>query len=268
MFALPAAPIRARLNPVDLDALLRSLHDATSPADVLRLVITGVYTPLLEAQGKSPRDFGPGNKLNADSWLLSAPQLDAILQAACGRATQWGVCADIVVELINLLPKGFPDDDTVVAEVPAFDYLPQQLTATVERDAAAVFTAVQHRLLALASCYGDTSRFHVDAQSSWVAMVTVLMSLNFGPHQQVAPFGELGLLVTAAGGTTYSIGFEPLARTCVAGDGCQAILGDDGRVLNPDQQITEHDHVPAYPLAAITPGVWRVRSGLHLALPA
>ncbi|MEV0453778.1 hypothetical protein [Catellatospora methionotrophica] len=268
MYALPAAPIRARLDLADLAALLGSLHDAAKPGDVLILVLNGVYTPLLQARGKTLSDFGPGNPLKPDTWLLSAPQLDVILQAACSRATQWGAAADVVVELTNLLPKGFPDDDVTVPEVPAFDYLPQQLTATVDRDAAAVFTAVQHRLQALASCYGDTSRFHVDAQSSWVAMVTLLMSVNFGPHQQVAPFGELGLLVTTAGGTTYSIGFEPLSRTCVAGHGCQAVLGDDGRVLNPYQQITEHDHVPAYPLAAITPGVWRARSDRHLALPA
>jgi hypothetical protein len=268
MYALPAAPIRARLDLADLAALLGSLHDAAKPADVLRLVLTGVYTPLLEAQGKTLRDFGPGNPLKADTWLLSAPQLDVILQASCSRATQWGAAADVVVELTNLLPTGFPDDDVAVPEVPSFDYLPRQLTATVDRDATTVFNAVQQRLQALAACYGDTSRFHVDAQSSWVAMVTLLMSVNFGPQQQVEAFGELGLLVTTAGGTTYSIGFEPLPRTCVAGRGCQAVLGDDGRVLNPHQQIGGHDHVPAYPLAAITPGVWRARSDLHRVLPA
>ncbi|MEU8001550.1 hypothetical protein AB0B66_10355 [Catellatospora sp. NPDC049111] len=267
MHALPAAPIRARLNDADITALLGSLHGADNPGDLLRRVLVGVFTPLLAAQGRSLHDFGPGNRLNADTWLLSTPQLDAILQAACSRATQWGASADVVVELVNMLPKGFLDNVTV-PEVPTVDYQPRQLVATVERDAAAVFAAVQHRLNALATCYGDTSRFHVDAQTSWVAMVTVLMSLNFGPHQSVEAFGDLGLLVTTAGGTTYSIAFEPLPRTCVAGGGCPAVLDDDGRVLNPNQQVIGHVHVPAYPTTAITPGVWRARSDLHRALPA
>ncbi|GAA1387704.1 hypothetical protein [Catellatospora chokoriensis] len=268
MHALPAAPIRARLHPHDVTTLMAQMHDATGPQDLLNIVLAGVYAPLLAAQGRSLSNLSPSDRIRPQMWLLPAPQVDVIIEAACNRAMAWGAAAGICLDLVDKLPSGFPDNEPVPAALP-LDYRPAHLQMTVDRKAADVFLAADAHLKALAACYGAGHRFHIDAQSSWVEAFSALMCLHLGPQTTVQPLGELGLRVAAAGGgVAYYVEFQPLPRACVAGDDCQAVFGDDGYIANPWQLIAGHTHVPAFPRTAVKPGVWRTRPALSWALPA
>lgn len=267
MHALPAAPIRARLHRDDLQTLMTQLHDARDPQDLLNIVVAGVYLPLLAAQGRSLLALTRHDRIDSRAWQLPAPQLDAIIAAACNRAAAWGAAANIGVALMDKLPKSFPDDEPAQASRHT-DYWPAQMLLRMDRGAAQVFLAAHAHLQSLATCYGPGHQFHLQAQSSWVAAVTLLMGVALGPDTTMSAADELSLQVKTSGGGGYHIGFEPLPRICLAGDGCQAIFADDGLVTNPSQYIAGHVHHPVYPCTAVKPGVWHTRTTVTPVMPA
>jgi hypothetical protein len=55
--------------------------------------------------------------------------------------------------------------------------------------------------------------------------------------------------------------FHGDARHCTAGDGCTAVIADDGTVHAPyPTTVAEHDHEPSFPPGVPRPGFWGVHS--------
>jgi hypothetical protein len=167
-----------------------------------------------------------------------------------------------MLDLVDRLPGSYDDPTVPVPALDIPDQRPAQLTIDVSRDAVDVIAACTAHVHALASYYGPGSDSYRTAAFSWLQAVTGLLSMGFGAATRVRRDGPLSLYVTTGSGHVYGLLWHPATRWCTAGDGCQAILCDDGTARPPGSSglVADHDHMPAYPPGAPVPGQWYAHS--------
>lgn len=255
-----SAPIRRALTIDELSAISARITAAEDSTQLLAIVVVAVYDTLLADLGLTLATLPEGQQLDPREFLIPAQQWEAITGAVTDRATTVGSHPALAMDLINLLPGTYDDPAAPVPDLP--DHRPEYLDLTLTRDAATVITAAGHHILALAAHYGPGSPQHVTAATTWLAGLAQVLSMSAGPQVRVVRDGHLSLLVRTASGYTFAVIFHGDVRRCTAGDGCTALIADDGTVHAPYPTMTvaAHDHEPSFPLEAPRPGSWSVHS--------
>lgn len=188
--------------------------------------------------------------------------MDGDQRCVTDRATAAGPQPALAISLIDLLPSTYDDPAAPVPDLTGTDHTPDGLQASLTREAVEVITAASHHIQALARHYGPASREHVTAATTWLSGLNQIISAISGPRVRVDRDGTLSLLVHTSGGYTFAVIFHGDARHCTAGDGCTALIADDGTVHapHPTTTVAEHDHEPSFGLDAPRPGSWGVHS--------
>jgi hypothetical protein len=256
------APIRRALTVDEMTAVLARIAGAEDATQLLPIVVVAVYDTLLADLGLSLNTLPEGQQLDPRKFLIPARQWEAITGTVTDRATAAASHPELAIDLINLLPGTYEDPAAPVPDLPGTGQRPDHLDISLTREAVEVITAAHHRIQALAAHYGPRSAEHVTAASTWLAGLAQVLSMSFGPQVRVVRDGNLSLLVHTLSGYTFAVVFHGDARHCIAGDGCTALIADDGTVHAPSATTTvaEHDHEPSFPLEAPRPGSWGVHS--------
>ncbi|GLL03731.1 hypothetical protein [Dactylosporangium matsuzakiense] len=256
------APVRRALTATELTAILGRIDAAASTGDLLTVAVRSVYDTLLAARGLTLATLPDGLRLDPRRYAIPTSQWHAISGAVIDRAAAWGTGPELALELGNVLPGSYDDPDAPVPDTPRTDRRPDLLRLAVSRDAVDVIAAATAHVQALAARYGPASPQHLAAGSSWLTGLSRLLSLTFGADTRVRPDGHLSLLVHTGSGFTYGLTFHGVTRRCTAGDGCAAVIADDGTASasSPTTVLADHIHQPSFPCDAPQPGVWSVHS--------
>jgi hypothetical protein len=239
--------VRRALTDPELQAILAGIINADDTATLLQHLLTSLYQALLDGTGTSLADYNDTRRLDPRTLAIPATQWQALVDAAVGRAHQWGTGNQLAMELINLMPLSYDDPAVPAPSVAPVDYRPYVHKLHVTREAVDVITACHQHIQALGDHFGWQSVFFLDAARSWLHLSGGLFAMSLGAHTRIHCDGPLSLYVATGGGLVYGIIFHPTVRTCVL-NGCGATIGDDG---NPARgQVVHGPHVPSYPLDA------------------
>jgi hypothetical protein len=246
----------------EVTAIFARIAAAEAISQLLPIVVVAVYDTLLADLDLSLETLPKGQQLDPRNFLIPAQQWEAITSAVTDRATALGSRPALAMDLINLLPGTYDDPAAPVPDLPGTDHRPEYLDVTLTREAVGVITAAGHHIQALAAYYGPGAPQHVTAANTWLAGLAQVLSMSSGPRVRVVRDGNLGLLVHTASGYTFAVIFHGEARRCTAGDGCTALIADDGtaHAPYPTTTVAEHHHEPSFPLDAPRPGSWSVHS--------
>ena len=257
-----SAPIRRPLTPGELTAILSRIDAAHAADHLLPIAVRAVYDTLLADLGLNLDSWPTGQYLDPQKFLIPARQWEAVTGAVTGRAAAWGIGAELTLDLINVLPGTYDDPDAPVPDLPRPDYRPDQLEVQLTRDAVEVIGAARHHVQALAAYYGPNSAQHLAAATSWLSCLSQALTLSFGPRVRVVRDGTLSLLMHTSSGFTFAAIFHGDARRCTAGDGCTALIADDGTAHAPftTAVVADHQHRPSFALDAPRPGTWSLHS--------
>jgi hypothetical protein len=167
-----------------------------------------------------------------------------------------------MLELADRLPSSYDDPQVAAPLLDIPDLRPATHTVEITRDACDVITACTRHVEALARQYGHGSDVYCTAATSWLTALSRLLSMNLGAATRVGRDGPLSLIVTTGSGHVYGLLWHAATRWCTAGDGCTAIIGDDGtpHPSGKTGRVAGHQHQPAYPAGAPTPGQWVTHS--------
>jgi len=255
-------PIHRALSTEELTTIIERITGAEDINKLLPIVVVTVYDTLLADLGLTLGTLPQGQKLDPRNFLIPARQWEAISGAVTDRATELGSLPELAADLINLLPGTYEDPAAPVPDLPHTDQRPDHLDVSFTRDAVEVITAAHHHIQALAAHYGPSSREHLTAATTWLARLALIHSMTFGPRVWVTRHGKLSLMVTSSSGYTFAITFHGDTRRCTAGDGCTALIADNGTVHAPyaTAMVAEHAHQPSFPLDAPRPGSWSLHS--------
>lgn len=256
------APIRRALTIDEMTVILARITAVEDLTQLLPIVVVAVYDTLLADLGLSLNALPKGQQLDPRKFLIPAQQWEAISTAVTHRATVAGGRAAPAMSLVDLLPSTYDDPAAPVPDLAGTDHRPDGLEVSLTRDAVEVITAAGHHIQALARHYGPGSREHVTAATTWLSALNQVISMSCRPRVRVVRDGTLSLLVHTSGGSTFAVIFHGDARHCTAGDGCTALIADDGTVHAPypTTTVADHDHEPSFPLDAPRPGSWGVHS--------
>jgi hypothetical protein len=257
-----SAPIRRALTVDELTAIIARITAAKDITQLLPIVVVAVYDTLLADLGLSLNALPKGQQLDPRKFLIPAQQWTAISTAVTNRTTFASGGPAPAMSLVDLLPSTYDDPTAPVPELAGTDHSPDGLEVSLTREAVGVITAAGHHIQALARHYGLGSREHVTAATTWLSGLNQIISMTSGPRVRVVRDGTLSLLVHTSGGYTFAVIFHGDARHCTAGDGCTALIADDGTVHAPypTTTVADHDHEPSFPLDAPRPGSWGVHS--------
>lgn len=262
MTLLPlSAPVRRALTATELTDIIDRIDAATSTSDLLATVIRSVYDTLLADLGLSVSTLPTGQKINPSQFQIPDSQWLAITTAVTSRAAAWGTGPELAMELIGVLPSTYNEPTAPVPDMPPMDRRPDLLELHVTRDAVDVIAASTAHVQAIADFYGTASEYYQRASSTWLAALSRLLSMSLGADTRVRRDGSLNLLVCTSSGFTYGLIFHPDIRQCVAGDGCNATIADDGTAYGRSaRSVVEHAHRPSFPVHAPQPGSWSLHS--------
>jgi hypothetical protein len=258
-----SAPIRRALSIDEMTAIIARITSAEDLTQLLPIVVVAVYDTLLADLGLSLNSLPKGQQVDPRKLLIPAQQWTAISTAVTDRAVSAGGQPALAMNLVDLLPSTYDDPAAPVPDLTGTDHGPDGLDVSLTREAVGVITAAGHHIQALARHYGRGSREHVTAATTWLSGLAQVISMSSGPRVRVVRDGTLSLLVhTSSGGYTFAVIFHGDARHCIAGDGCTALIADDGTVHAPyaTTTVAEHDHEPSFPLDGPRPGSWGVHS--------
>jgi hypothetical protein len=255
---------RRAFTDAEISSILHRIDAADSTAGLLTDTIRAVYDTLLSGSGLSMDTLPGGGKLDPALFAIPTAQWQAIVTAVTSRAAAWGTAPELALELINRLPASY-DDPTVVAPAAVGalpDRRPTMLELHLTRDACDVIAAATHHIDVLTRFYGWHSHQATRAASSWTAALSRLLSLSFGATTNVRRDGDLSLHISTGSGYVYGIIFHADTRRCLAGDGCTAIIADDGttRPQSSASVVAAHEHQPSFPLDGPHPGSWSLHS--------
>jgi hypothetical protein len=256
------APIRRALSLDELTGIIGRVDAAEASAQLLPVVVRAVYDTLLADLGLSLDTLPEGQQLDPRKFLIPARQWEAITGAVTDRAAAWGTGAQLAMDLINVLPGSYDDPGAPVPALPRTDQRSAHLEVQLTRDAVEVIAAAGHHIQALAAHYGPHSPPHVAAATSWLSCLSQLLTMSFGPGIRVMRDGALSLLIHTSSGFTFAVIFHGDTRRCTGGDGCAAVIADDGTAYAPFDTavVAEHDHRPSFGLDAPRPGSWSLHS--------
>jgi hypothetical protein len=255
-------PLRRAFTTTELTAIIDRIDAADSTGDLLAAAISGVYDTLLADTGLTLTTLPDDRRIDPRQFQIPASQWEAICGAVTDRAAAWGTGPDIALELANVMPGSYNDPAAPTPDRPRTDRRPDLLHLMVSRDAVDVIAAATHHIQALAAHFGPASEEHQTAAGSWLAALAQLLSLGYGGDTHVHRDDTLSLLVTTSSGFTYGLIFHGATRRCIAGDGCTAVIGDDGTLSRSwsSAVVAEHIHRPSFPLDAPRPGSWSLHS--------
>jgi hypothetical protein len=256
------APIRRALTIDEMTVILARITAVEDLTQLLPIVVTTVYDTLLADLGLSLNTLPKGQQLDPRKFLIPAQQWEAISTAVTNRATVAGGRPAPAMSLVDLLPSTYDDPAAPVPDLAGTDHTPDGLQVSLTREAVEVITAIGHHIQALARHYGPASREHVTAATTWLSGLSQIISASSRPRVRVVRDGTLSLLVHTSGGYTFAVIFHGDARHCTAGDGCTALIADDGtaHAPYPTTTVADHHHDPSFPLDAPRPGSWSVHS--------
>ena len=256
------APIRRALSVDELTVVIARITAAEATEQVLPIAVHVVYDTLLADLGLSLDTLPRGQQLDPRQFLIPARQWEVITGAVTARAAAWGTSVEVAIDLINLLPGQYDDPDAPVPDLPRTDHRPEHLEVHLSRDAVEVIAAAGHHIQALAAYYLPGSPQHFAAATSWLSCLSRLLTMSFGPDIRVVRDGDLSLVIHTSSGYTFAVIFHGEARRCTAGDGCTALIADDGTAHVPFRTavLAEHEHRPSFPLDAPRPGSWSLHS--------
>jgi hypothetical protein len=255
------APVRRALTVDELTAITARIAAAEDITQLLPIVVVAVYDTLLADLGLTLATLPEGQQLDPGKFLIPAQQWEAITGAVTDRATTLGSHPTLAMDLINLLPSTYDDPAAPIPDLPSIDRR-RDLDVSLSGDAVEAITAAGHHIQALAAHYGPASPQHVTAATTWLAGLAQVLSMSSGPQVRVVRDGNLSLLARTASGYTFAVIFHGDARRCTTGDGCTALIADDGtaHAPYPTTTVAAHDHEPSFPLDAPRPGSWSVHS--------
>ena len=258
----PDTTIRRPLTATELENILTAMSTAGDHAHLLYATVATLLDVLLADDGRSMATLAPGEKIDPRRWAIPATQWEAITEIALRYAARWGSGPQLMLDLVHRLPATYDDPAVPVPALDIPDLRPGQLTIEVSRDAVDVIAACTAHVHALAIQYGPGSDIYRTAADSWLKAVTGLLSMGFGAATRIRRDDPLSLYVTTGSGHVYGLLWHPATRWCTAGDGCQAIIRDDGtaRPAGSTGVVADHEHVPAFPPAAPVPGQWYAHS--------
>jgi hypothetical protein len=254
--------VQRALTEPEMTTITAEIDAARDTGGILAAVVRTVFGALLATIGESLASYGPGHKLDPRQFAIPATQWTAISEACTNRASAFGARVTIALELVNVMPSSYDDPSAVIPSRPTVDHRPYEHVLTVSREATDVIAACTRHCDALARHFGEHSREHRDAASSWQRNLALLFSMDFGAATSVRRDGDLSLLVSCGSGFTYGIIFHPLPRRCTRAN-CTAVISDDGTAWTcrrDDLACEDGAHVPAYPLDAPAPGSWSFHS--------
>jgi hypothetical protein len=263
MTLLPmSTPIQRALTPDELTAILDRIDAAEAPEQLLPITVRAVYDTLLADLGLSLNALPEGQQLDPRKFLIPTQQWKTIAGAVTDRATAWGIGAELAMDLINVLPGSYDDPAAPVPDRPHIDYRPEHLQVQLSREAVDVIAAANRHIQALATHYGPSSAQYLAAATSWLACLSQLLTMSFGPGLRIVRDGALSLLIHTSSGYTFAAIFHGDTRRCTAGDGCTALIADDGTAHAPFDTavVADHDHRPSFSLDAPRPGSWSLHS--------
>ncbi|MFI6079244.1 hypothetical protein ACIA5C_47860 [Actinoplanes sp. NPDC051343] len=254
--------IRQALTRDQITAIVGRLDAVEAPGQLLPVAVRAVSDALLAHDGPSAHPLPAGQQLHLRGFAIPARQWEAITAAVTSRAAAWGIAVELALELINVLPGTYEDPDAPIPDLPRPDHRPDQLQVQLSRDAVDVIAAVRHHLQTLASYYGPQSAQHLAAATSWLSCLSQVLTMTFGPSVRVVRDGTLSLLMHTSSGFTFAAIFHGDARRCTAGDGCTALIADDGTAHAPftTAAVADHQHRPSFALDAPRPGTWSLHS--------
>jgi len=257
-----SGPIRRALSLDDMTAVLAQIASATDLSQLLNVMVAAVYDTLLADIGLSLAGLPEGQQVDPRKLFIPTQQHTAIKTAVTNRVGAEVNQTELAIRLIDLLPSTYDDPSAPVPDLAATGAGPGGLQLALTREAVGVITAVGHHIQALARHYGPDSPEHVTAATTWLAALAQIISWSSGPRVRVDRDGALSLLVHTSGGYTFAVIFHGEARHCVAGDGCEALISDDGTVhgLYAHTRLADHEHEPSFGLDAPRPGHWSTHS--------
>ena len=256
-----SGPIRRALSLDEMTAILAQIAGAADLSQLLNVMVAAVYDTLLADIGLSLAGLPEGQQVDPRKLFIPTAQHTAIKTAVTRRADVEVNQTELAIRLIDLLPSTYDDPSAPVPDLAATGLGPGGLQLALTREAVGVITAAGHHIQALARYYGPDSHQHVTAATTWLAAVTQIISWSSGPRVRVDRDGTLSLLVHT-GAYTFAVIFHGDARHCIAGDGCEALISDDGTVHGPyaHTSLAVHEHEPSFGLDAPRPGHWSTHS--------
>ncbi|MDT5033847.1 MAG: hypothetical protein QOC94_4018 [Actinoplanes sp.] len=263
MTLLPmTTPIRRALSLQEMTTIIGRVDAAEATEQLLPIVVRGLYDTLLADLGLSLDSLPKGQQLDPRKFLIPARQWEAITGTVTDRAATWGTGAELTMDLINVLPGTYDDPGAPLPDLPRTDHRPDHLEVHASRDAVEVIAAAGHHVQALAAHYGPGSAEHLTAATSWLACLSQLLTISLGPNIRVVRDGNLSMLIHTSSGYTFAVIFHSDARRCTAGDGCTALIADDGTAHAPVSTAVQadHEHRPSFGLDAPRPGSWSLHS--------
>jgi hypothetical protein len=262
MNVLPMSdPIRRALTLDEMTAILTRIS-AADVTQLLDVAAAAVYDALMADIGLSLGSLPDGQQVDPRKFLIPARQWTAISTAITHRAAAEGSHPALAISLIDVLPSTYDDPAAPVPDLQDTRAWPGDLEVSLTGEAVGVITAAGYRIQALARHYGQGSREHVTAATTWLAGLNQVITASSGPRVRVVRDGALSLLVHASGGYTFAVIFHGDARRCIAGGGCTALIADDGTAHTPNatSAIVAHQHEPSFGLDGPRPGSWSVHS--------
>ena len=255
------APLRRALTFDEMTAILTRII-AAEFTTLLDVAVAAVYDALLADIGLSLAGLPAGQQVDPRKFLIPTRQWTAISTAITHRTAAEGRHHALAISLIDVLPSTYDDPAAPVPDLRDTRAWPGDLEVSLTREAVGVITAAGHRIQALARHYGQGSREHVTATTTWLTGLNQVFTASCGSRVRVVRDGALSLLVHASGGYTFAVIFHGDARRCIAGDGCTALIADDGAAHTPNPTSTSiaHQHEPSFPLDGPRPGSWSVHS--------
>jgi hypothetical protein len=254
--------VRRALTDAEMASITAAVDAARSATEIINAALHVLFTALLATLGQSLDAYGRDRRLDPGAFAIPQAQADAIGRACLAKADAYGARAQIVFELINLMPASYEDTAVAVVPAPIRDQRPYQHVLTVSREATDVITAASHHCRQIAAFFGEDSREHLEAVGTWQHNISRVFSMSFGAQTHITRDGDLSLLVRSGTGFTYAIIFHPQRRTC-ANDGCAAVINDDGTAWTyrpEDPTCPDGQHAPSYPLDAPCLGSWSFHS--------
>lgn len=248
-------------TPAEIRELLTRIDMTGSVGDLLSVAIRGVFDPLLADCGKSYDDFTDSQKLDPRRYAIPQTHWSAIMSAVTNRAHEWGVAAQLGLELVNVFPDTYDDPQVPEPVLTGSDFRPDTVEVKVNRSAADVIAACEKHLDDLAAHFGDMSPEYVNALRSWHRCLTSVLSSHAGQPITVSREGDLSLYVSTAA-FDYGVIFHGVVRRCRDFPDCGAIYGRDGSWWAPHAERPEldHPHVLNIPVGAPQPGTWSQHS--------
>jgi hypothetical protein len=255
-------PIQRALRAEEMSTILERIN-AADVTQLLNVAVDAVYNALLADLGLSLRGLPDGQQVDPRKFLIPARQHDQIRTAILNRSPRAGGQL-LAISVIDLLPSTYDDSGTPTsADLAGLGTTAGGLQVSLTREAVWVITGAWHHIQALARQYGRHSQEHVEAATSWLSGLNQIINEASGPNVRVdRAAGDLSLLVHAGDDYAFTLIFHGDSRRCVAGDGCTAVIADDGSAHAPYPltAVAEHEHAPSFPLEGPEPGTWSTHS--------